>query len=192
MEQLKELKEVFKPDSRMDAFSTSLEWDHRKLSEIALAQNVPEDVGNYFETIKNICLYARFVYAFYAVAEFLTYPLLELALRKRLRPSKEQRSVSFRKLLVEAIKLRLIKEERFSHIRRMQEESEMLENALRESGLPVPAPVPANSYVKILAKTLPSLRNQFAHPKYLPIQVPGGAFFAIRFAAEFINQLYER
>jgi hypothetical protein len=82
MEQMKPLDEVFKPDSRMDGWGT-LESDHEELCEVRLSEAVPGDIKGYFETVKNICLYGRFVYAFYGVACSLSFFLLEMALRKR-------------------------------------------------------------------------------------------------------------
>lgn len=191
MERLKTLNEVLEPDTRMSSFSTTLESDHEKLSQMVLSQKVPEDVRSYFETIKNLCLYGRFVYAFYQVAEWLTYPLMELALRERLYPKKKGRAPGFRTLLKRAIERGLIKEESFSHVRRIRQQQAMMDEALRHAGLPVNLLPPADTYLQILAETLPSLRNYFAHPRGFAIQTPGGAFFSIRFASEFINQLFE-
>ena len=190
VEQLKDLSEIFSPDPRADAFPTTVEGHHERLSEIRLLDTVPEDVRNYFETIKNICLYARFVYPFYAVAEMLTFPLLEIALRLRLRPGKNPRRADFRTLLNEAIGLGLIREEDFSYIRGTNEQQSDYA-ALFQGPRCVRITVPVRgAYLRALQRALPSLRNLFAHPEFLSIQFPGGAFFAIRFAAEFINQLY--
>lgn len=191
VEQLKNLNEIFTPDPRASAFpGITLERHYERLSQVVLADAVPEDIRNYFETVKNICLYGRFVYAFYAVAEMLTFPLLELALRVRLRPGKKPRKADFRTLLEQAMRLGLIREEDFSHIRGMKEQQAdyaALLAGLKGVRISVPS---TGAYLRVLEHALPSLRNLFAHPEFLSIQFPGGAFFAIRFAAEFINQLY--
>ncbi len=172
----------------MALFGTTLEWDHQELSEIILVKNVPEDIRNYFETIKNECLYARFVYPFYVVADFLTYPLMELALRRRLEGKRARTNRGFKALLKEAIRLGLIREHGFSHIRRMKEQDALLVEAMQNAGIPI-APM-GGDYRDVLALYLPKLRNRFAHPEAFPIYTPGLAFFSIQFAAEFINQLF--
>ncbi len=171
----------------MAAFPWMLETDHKCLSEITLSETVPEDIRSYFETIKNVCLYGRFVYAFYGVAEGLTFLLLEFALRERLGVGKQDSSWSFGKLLYKAIKGGLIRDEGFSHVRRIREYQAQMEEILHDS-----APIfsPPEPYSKILAEVLPHFRNNFAHPKHQAIVLPQGALFSIRFAAEFINQLY--
>lgn len=187
MERLKPLEEILKPDERMASFPWMLETDHKRLSEMTLFEAIPEDIRNYFETVKNVCLYGRFVYAFYGVAESLTYPLLELALRKRLGAGKRDR---FRKLLHTAIKRGLIKDEGFSHVKRTREYQAQMEEMLRAEGSSIFTPPERDSYMKILASELPNFRNRFAHPTYQAIVLPQDALFSIRFAAEFINQLY--
>ncbi len=190
MEQLKPVDEIHKPDERMAGFPWMLETDHKCLSEITLSETVPEDIRSYFETIKNVCLYGRFVYAFYGVAEGLTYPLLEFALRERLGVGKQDGSRRFGKLLYKAIKGGLIRDEGFSHVRRLEENRARMAEILEVDSALVSAPPEKDSYMKILAEVLPHFRNEFAHPKHQAIVLPQGALFSIRFAAEFINQLY--
>jgi len=191
MEELKALDEVFAPDSRMEGWGT-LESEHRELSEIRLSDSVPEDIRNYFETIKNICLYGRFVYAFYGVATSLTFLLLEFALKVRLAKGKDQRKGRFKELLRRAIKDGLINEEGFSHIRQLSERQAEMRELLQVEGTPIFTPTETDSYLKILESVLPNFRNRFAHPKHQPIVFPHEARFAIRFAAEFVNQLYAK
>lgn len=191
MEQFKGLDEIFEPDVRMDLFRSTLEADHKRLSEIRLGATVPEDVKNYFETIKNLCPYGRFVYAFYAVAQFLTFPLLEMALYRRLLPTKPRRRGEFRRLLNRAVKLRLIEEDSFSHVRRIKENRAQMEHIMQQIGRGLSPPAPAEDYMEILKEALPHLRNNvFAHPRSLAVQTPSDAFFSIRFVAEFVNQLF--
>lgn len=192
MEQLKPLSEILEPDKRMASFGWMLETDHKRLSDIKLSETIPEDIRNYFETVKNICLYGRFVYAFYGVAESLTYPLLELGLQKRLGTGKHGRKNSFRILLHRAIESGLIKDDGFSHARRMREHQAQLQEMWQVEGSPVLAPSERDSYIKTLASVLPNFRNRFAHPSQQAIVLPQEALFSIRFAAEFINQLYAK
>jgi hypothetical protein len=51
-------------------------------------------------------------------------------------------------------------------------------------------PVEINAYPKILASVLPRMRNRVAHPEHQAIVFPQEALSSIRFAAEFVNQLY--
>ena len=190
MEQLKPLEEIFKLDERMALFRWMLKTDHKHLSEITLSETVPEDIRSYFETVKNICLYGRFVYAFYGIASSLTYLLLEFALKKRLGVGKHDRKGSFRELLHKAIKRGLIRDEGFSHVRRMREYQAQMEEIWQVDSPPVFTPLEQDSYLKILASVLPIFRNRVAHPTHQAIVLPQDALFSIRFAAEFINQLY--
>jgi len=49
---------------------------------------------------------------------------------------------------------------------------------------------PKNDYLAVLLESLPKLRNSFAHPSGQTIHFPHDATFSLRFAAEFVNQLF--
>lgn len=191
MEQLKRLDAVFEPDLRVPPKDRTLESDHKLLSELRLSPTTPEEVQSYFETIKNICLYARFVYAFYSVAAFLTYPLIELALGMRLRSDYlHDKTSTLSPLLKEAIQAGLINSDEFSHVKAQRARWQAHVEELAEAGFDVPTFSGADTYLENLTKDLPKKRNIRAHPKHMPLITPGTCFFSIRFAAEFINQLY--
>jgi hypothetical protein len=80
VEETKALKDVFKQDEPMNYFAATPKHDHRELAKIKLRAGVPRDVQSYFNTLRNMVLYGRYVYAFHAVAGFLTYPVMEMAL----------------------------------------------------------------------------------------------------------------
>jgi len=190
MEELKQLSKIFELDERMAGFPWMVKSDHQRLSGINLPEDAPEDIRDYFVTIKNICLYGRFAYAFYGVAWSLTFPLMELALRERFNPGKGGGKGDFRRLLQKAIKLRLLKEEGFSHIRRIRKDQEEMRALFDETDVAPFQSDEAEAYLKILEETMPNLRNSFAHPQGQAIVLPQETLFAIGFAAEFINQLY--
>jgi hypothetical protein len=50
---------------------------------LALDQSVPVEVGQLFETAKNLSLYSWFVYRFHQVSELIAFSALEMALRRR-------------------------------------------------------------------------------------------------------------
>ena len=190
MERLKALSEFLTPDSRMECFNSTLEWDHGQLEGVQLLDSVPQDVQSYFETIKNLCLYGRLVYPFYSVAHLLTFFFIELVLRIALGVKPDDRTRTLRSLLDQAITAGMIREDDFSHVRRRNEEQAREKAALKElDGVPSTLPQ-SDQYFKVLVKTLPSLRNIYAHPKHINIVTPGMAFHSIRFAGELANQLF--
>ena len=59
---------------------------HKRLSDIVLTKEAPEDVRTAFETARNLMLYTWFVFEFQTVAELQAYGVLELALRQKRGP----------------------------------------------------------------------------------------------------------
>ncbi len=57
---------------------------HADVAQFELLPTVPADIRIHFETAKNLCLYAWFVYRFFPVAEQQALITLEFALRERL------------------------------------------------------------------------------------------------------------
>ena len=192
MEAMKALSKIIQPDPRSCDFAlTELKDAHKQLSKTRLRRGVPEDVRSYFATIRNLCLYGRFVYAFYALAHSLTYLVIELALRTRLEAKEQRGRKKLHSLLKKAIDLQLITDESFSRVRRIRSERARWRQMERELGHRIFSDAETGRYVDILKMELPKLRNYFAHPTYHPIDSPGTAFFAISFAAEFINRLFK-
>lgn len=197
METLKNLENFQQADPRSECWSNlftgepvtfKARWS--AIAAVTLDSNVPEAVRSYFATIQKLSVYGWFAYDFYAVGVFLSYTLIEMALRLRFPiAGKDTRGLST--LLREAIKKNLIKEKEFSHIRRIrQRKAEYIRLQRQYQNIPRSS-VPRSDYAEVLRKVLPNLRNSFAHPRGHSICMPGDALFALRFAAEFINQLFD-
>jgi hypothetical protein len=87
---LRELSELPLPDTRMlhlairegDTVRPIEQRDrHESIAELALADNVPEQVRTHYDTARNLYLYAWHVYRFHVVAEHQALASLEMALR---------------------------------------------------------------------------------------------------------------
>lgn len=193
MEKLKPIEQVNQADERNLYFvrldtgmPVTFEDQYSQIAAISLNPTTPEDVRSYFATIQNLCAYAWFAYDFYAVVDFLSYTLIEMALKARL----SIKEGTLYPLLKKAIKLELIEEKAFSHVRQRRQERAMHLRMMRQIQKIPRSSVPRSDYPKVLLRTLPKLRNALAHPRGHAIQLPGGALFSLRFAAEFINQLF--
>jgi len=196
METLKRAEDVQQPDARslcwarLDRPDTVTFQDrYSQVAALQLSPGVPAAVRSYFATIQNVCVYAWFAYDFYALVVFLSYTLIEMALRQRL-PVKGTDKRGLRNLLDEAIKLNLIHEKAFSHARGIRQQRALSLRVQRQIGKLHKSSVPKSDYRRVLLETLPKLRNAFAHPRGHAIHMPGDAFFALRFSAEFVNQLF--
>ncbi len=122
---LREPHMVSAPDPRSDATDSevelSLRRQHQRIAHFQLSPFVPAPVAIQFETAKNLFLYAWHVYRFYPVAESLALTTLEFGLRERLQGTqaptsgqKSKRPPTLAPLLVEAVKLGLIRNEGFA------------------------------------------------------------------------------
>src|ERR1700676_1547152 len=80
---LKQLSEVPEPDPRHAQLGIGLAGIHASLTVLVLADRVPVNVRQLFETAKNVALYSWFVYRFHQVAELVAYSALEMALKER-------------------------------------------------------------------------------------------------------------
>jgi hypothetical protein len=196
MERLKELAEIQQPDVRSTCYvrldtgqPVTFEDRYKQIATVQLDPRVPADVRSYYATIQNLCVYAWFAYDLYALVVFLSYTLIQMALRTRLPITGTDRR-GLHNLLEEAIKRKLIREKAFSHVRHLRQvraDSLRFERQMRR----IPrSSVPKNDYTKLLLQSLPKLRNSFAHPRGHTIHMPGEALFALRFSAEFANQLF--
>lgn len=204
METLKRIDDLPKPDERNLCWvflstdkQVALEDRYASIASISVNPSAPEDVRSYFATLQNLCVYGWFCYDFYALVVFLTYTLIEMALKLRL-PCKGPDRRTLKLLLQEAFKLKLINEKAFTHIKSIrQQQAESLRQFRRiktmmKSRTKSSSGIPKNNYLAILLESLPNLRNSFAHPKMQAIHMPHEATFALRFAAEFINQLFPK
>lgn len=189
----------------------SLATHHREIEAIQLTGGVPEAVAIQFETARNLYLYAWHVFRFFPVAQSQALFALEFGLRERLpsrlpepyqRPS--QREPMLAGLLGYAIDQGLVQNEGFRRWhqivegrarqrRAMEIFQSMLDQQLDsmeiDESLPVNIIADDQSWdlMKILRKSLPSLRNELAHgSSMLTHQVLG----TIELVAEILSQLY--
>jgi len=219
-DRLKPLVRVFAPDPRNTLFAKvnltsgaispmGLADHHDAISAYILHDGVPEGISIQFETVKNIYLYAWFVYRFFTIAEHHAYSCLELALRERLTneiASGElgSKRPGLRRLLSYAADHHFIRNEGFSRWRnrgqinsrhrvemqKIREASEFgIENvSWNESEIEVTEEDLNWDYVRVLIETLPMLRNEYAHGSQ---NLLNGASSIIEVVGEIINQLFE-
>jgi hypothetical protein len=182
---------------------------YEEISECVLHQGVPQDVVLQFETAKNIYLYSWFVYRFFNVAESQSYACLELALRERLKNEIVAGKLGsnrpgLRLLLGYAADRRLIKNEGFAiwrdrgeinsrHRVEMEDLRKMAEGdldriALDHSRTQVTSDDLDWDYVGVIVKTLPVLRNGYAHGS---TDLHNWSLQMIRIVGEIVNQLFE-
>jgi hypothetical protein len=207
---------VCKPDIRSPTTSfltnqsLTVAYQHGVIADINLHKSVPDDIRIQFETTKNLYLYAWFVYRFYPVAKHHAYTCLELALRERFETEllasgekKREFGPGFKRLFEYAVKNGYVKNEGFELWRRHTEqrakrrtESEMWEEAQRkglneitfyETQYEIKDEDRDHGYVELLIKSLPWLRNHYAHGS---TSLDNQALGTIRLVAEIINQIY--
>ncbi len=207
---------VCKPDRRSPTTNIltdqplTVAYQHEVIADISLHERVPDDIRIQFETTKNLYLYAWFVYRFYPVAKHHAYTCLELALRERFEAEllaggerKRQFGPGLKRLVEYAVKNGYVKNEGFELWRRQTEqrakhrtESEMWEEAQRnglneitfnETQYEIKDEDRDHNYVEVLIKSLPWLRNHYAHGS---TSLDNQALGTIRLVAEIINQIY--
>jgi len=198
METLKRLDDIQKPDERnlywaflSTGKQVTLEDRYADIASIRVNPTAPEDVRSYFVTLQNLCVYAWFSYDLYTLVVFLTFTLVEMALKLRL-PRKGPDRRGLKRLLREAIRQKLITEKAFSHIKRIRQQQAESLRLLRggQKFSMMRSSQPKSDYLAVLLESLPNLRNSFAHPSGQIIHFPHDATFSLRFAAEFVNQLF--
>lgn len=123
MEQLKTLEEISQPDSRNLNYVIvdpetgehrrySLQDAHAAIREIELAEEVPDDIRDHFQTARHLLLYSWFVYRFVSVAQMQAFASLEYALRVRLGYRDQQRPY-LTQLLEEAVRQGAFRDDKF-------------------------------------------------------------------------------
>lgn len=190
---------------------TELADHHQDVSAFLLHSGVPQDIVVQFEVVRNLYLYAWFIYRFYPVAEQQSLSCLEFALRHRFKDEIEAGKVDggrkrpmLRALLKHAIDSGHVKNEGFERWRRRGEinararvesekSKELLDNNLTEvswsdSEIEV-TPVDLDwDFASKLAEFLPYIRNDYAHGSSTLHNL---ALSTIEVVSEIINQLYE-
>lgn len=213
---LREPDAVCLPDARSpktDFFTNeplTIAYQYDQVKVVKLHDGVPEDIRVQFETTKNLYLYAWFVYRFYPVAKHHAYACLELALRERFEAEmiaagerKREFGPGLKRLLEHAVSSGVLKDENFSAWqyrteRRAQRrtEDELWEEAQRnglneitfdEAQYEIKEVDRDHEYLSTLLKTLPWLRNHYAHGT---TSLDNQALWKIKLVAEIINQLF--
>jgi hypothetical protein len=144
---------------------------HDAVSAFSLSAEVPEDVAQHFETVRNLYLYSWFIYRFQPVAELQSLACLEFALRERLENEIKTGIIKgnppgLPRLLSYAIKNQLIRNEGFARWARANDPEWDLAAKLEEA--------------------LPGIRNEYAHGSY---SLTPTAADTIELVFEIINQL---
>lgn len=216
---LRPLEQVCEPDPRNTAFvkldhisgsfiPLDIRDQHEAISQYALHEGVPEEIQVQFETVKNLYLYAWFVYRFYPVSEHQSLACLEFALRKRLEPELPKGEIEGRKptlgpLLRYVIKQGYIRSEGFQRWRDaaqrravlrypMEKIDEMHATELKEIDLDnseaTVSDADRNSeYLNFLASFLPETRNHYAHGTPM---LHNQVLATLEITSEIINQIY--
>jgi len=188
-----------------------LKDQHEAIASIQLHDTVPENVKIQFETIRNLYLYAWFVYRFYPVCEHMAFCCLEYALREKFGIIVEQDSqyvkkgkkATFRPLLRYAIEKGYLKNEGFKiwqqHAQqrslgrlgweKMQEMNAkgLSEISYDESEAAITEDDMSWDYLSVLLESLPTRRNHYAHGSS---SLHNTVLNSVRIVAEVINQLY--
>lgn len=169
MEDFKRFDEITQMDDRhrlmglLTGAPISLECIYKYLEQEKLHTNVPEEVKNQFNVLKNMALYTYFSYSLAPEVNFKTYTLFELSLRLKIKPEKR---MMLRQLLNHAVTQQLISDKGFRHIK---------------------SPSKNNKWCKSLPKLLPDLRNPKAHGS---TSLTGDCLTNISICVDFINQLF--
>lgn len=164
METLKSFDEITQPDERNLYSRWTLQDMHSSVASIILHEGVPEDIQSHFAQARNLAVYSWFHYQFNVTAQLMGFVTVEYALKQKTG----NRRAPFKKLIEQAIAEGWIQDDGFSIAK------------LREN--------PDGSYVEVLARVMPTLRNDLAHGTPM---LHNKALSSLRICAEFINQLFD-
>ncbi len=195
MENLKQIAAFFQPDPRSDALvaidangvrTMALDDQYVAVANVELHAGVPEDVRSYMETVKTLYLYGWLYYPFYTLAHFLSCTAVEMALHLRFEAkyANEKCKPALWRLLQDADDANLLSDGGFPTLPAAQALMQEIGESLNAQ-LATP-----ERYVDVLKKSLPKIRNAFAHPKNHTILMPGMALSGMIRSAEIINQLW--
>ena len=173
MENIKEFATLLEPDERWKYFALhdpetnspkpyTLEDRYSSIEKVKLNESVPEDVQSQFNVAKMLCIYSWLYYPFHQVAELKAFSTLEMGLRILFPELK-----SFKRLLSQAVKNGLVKDEGFSGIQLNPDD-----------------PI---DYSRNLPELISSIRNDLAHGT---TTLHPGSLFTINNCAEILNQLF--
>lgn len=197
MDTLKPFDDICYPDSRQKAFilynretgvsrERTLHDHYQSISDVVLNEVVPDKIREHFETARNLFLYSWYVYRFGPVAELHAIATVEFALKEK--SGKEKGGL--KRLIDLAIKKGWVLDSGFKYYPVIKER--LTEYTTADSYRPNtitddPDSVDLQAYCKILADSLPYLRNELAHGSQM-LYPSGTATLAI--CADVINQLF--
>ncbi|KPK42900.1 MAG: hypothetical protein AMJ78_00630 [Omnitrophica WOR_2 bacterium SM23_29] len=191
------LSELIKPDTRNSAFHITPQRLYKRLEEIRLNDNVPEEISGQIKICKKLCLYSYLVYEFATVGAQLSYFALETALKERLRrfyadgfdfknlktniikKEKPHSLASFESLLKDD-KLRFMGVENF--FKKGVTMHELINWAISKGIL--------RERFKGEGGIIRRLRNFYAHPTGQKVFLPYGAINHLKMNIELINSLF--
>jgi len=215
---LKPLDSIGEPDTRnagqMPSFlgggERKVNYFHERISKYELDADISVEIRVQFETAKNLYLYSWFVFRFFNVAEHQAYITLELGLKELFKdelPDKYKDrfgNTSMKKLLQYAVDMEYIQNGDFTiqkcrsysrakaryeqgKIAEMDEKG-LSEIVLDDSEIEV-LPSDNVEYLEILLKTIPQLRNHYAHGS---TSLSESVLHAFEIVSELLNAAYGR
>ncbi len=206
METFKALSDITQPDPRNLHFSKfdesaqdglspiTLADIHQAMANLELGSNVPEGITSAFTVARNIWLYGWFVWPFYSVGEFEAYRCIEMALRVRCRTEQlledPKHPPGLRGLMQIAIDRRWLVDADIEHCRRLEESRQAYEDIEAAIGGQQRPPAAADSYVRLIANTMPNLRNAHVHADALSFTTSSSALLPLQLARDIINKLF--
>lgn len=207
MEYLKRPKDLCTADKRQRTFvrldtglPVTLDNRYEAISSIVLHQEVPEEIRESFIFAQNMWLYGWFYYPLHSAAIFHALSTLEMALWRRHNMDRDRKgrptsleSPGLGRLLNEAIQKRWLVDHMIEHARHLHDRRNPWQDIVSKDTQPADKSVSAlndqtQEYCRILAATLPNLRNSAAHPRSLSYQQPSLLDFAL--VRDLVNQLF--
>jgi len=176
-------------DERGGTRPLTIDDRHAVLAELSLSDAVPDEVTIQFDTARNLLLYSWHAYRFIPVAELQAYRTVEMALRVRFGLGPDARP-GMSKLLRRAVRDGLLKDDGFRQHHRMCEERRYHDEFMRQlrpDAAPLELPADVRAYAKVIADTIPSLRNRLAHGG--STLNPGGVL-TLEICRDLIDQLF--
>lgn len=192
LDTLKAFDELLEPDSRQKHFAVvnrltgearplSLRDKYQAIEMISLAQYVPDDIREHFDTARNLLVYLWFVYRFNQVSELHAFASLEFALKTKCGDSPK----GLKKRLEMAVEREWIMDSGFKYYR--PDAVEDLLDGEADRGNPDTKDV--QEYCKTLVETMPFIRNELAHGSR---RLHPNGLTTLAIVADLINQLFER
>lgn len=200
---LKQPHEMFDPDPRSTSFARpdatgphlkTIQEHYRDVAAIRLSEQVPEEICDQFDTVRNLYLYSWYVYDFTVAADQYAYALIERTIKEKcLRADVPLRGdEGLKKLLKLCIRQGWLTNADFelAVARKLYE----LDFSTEELEPPVPRSVPCHrpeetDFCEQLAESLPRIRNMGAHGE-AGLGLPASALRTIEICSCIANALF--